>query len=275
MHAGDEVILFDPSYDSYEPVVHLNGGRPRRLPLVAPTFRPDWDRVRDVVNDRTRLILVNTPHNPSGGAWDESDIKALASIVDGRDIYIVADEVYEHIIFDGRDHVSMARYPDLFARSFVISSFGKTYHTTGWKIGYCVAPAALTKEFRGIHQWVNFTTPTPLQHGIADFMQECPEHHHELGSFYQRKRDLFCDLLAQSRFKLTPSVGTFFQLLDYSAISNEADEDLARRLTLERKIASIPVSVFCKRPPDYRYLRFCFAKDDEILEDAAEILQQL
>ena len=272
VHSGDEVILFDPAYDAYRPVVALNGGVPVRLPLTAPTFRPDWDRVRDAVSDRTRLIVVNTPHNPTGGAWTAEDTAALADIVAERDICIVSDEVYEHIVFDGRRHESMIRDPVLFERSFVVSSFGKTYHATGWKVGYCVAPAVLTREFRGIHQWVNFTTPTPLQHGIADFLEHCPEHHRELGGFYQHKRDLFNGLLAESRFELTPSAGTFFQLLDYSAVSNEADVDLARRLTVEHKIASIPVSVFYAEPPNQRFLRFCFAKDDETLARAAEIL---
>ena len=275
VHSGDEVILFDPAYDAYRPVVDLNGGVPVRLPLTPPTFRPDWDRVRDAVNDRTRLIVVNTPHNPTGGAWTAEDTAALADIVAERDIHIVSDEVYEHIVFDGRRHESMIRDPVLFERSFVVSSFGKTYHATGWKVGYCVAPAALTREFRGIHQWVNFTTPTPLQHGIADFLERCPEHHRELGGFYQGKRDLFNGLLADSRFGLTPSAGTFFQLLDYSAVSNEADVDLARRLTVEHKIASIPVSVFYAAPPNQRFLRFCFAKDDETLARAAEILCRL
>ena len=275
VHSGDEVILFDPAYDAYRPVVDLNGGVPVRLPLTPPTFRPDWDRVRDAVNDRTRLIVVNTPHNPTGGAWTAEDTAALADIVAERDIHIVSDEVYEHIVFDGRRHESMIRDPVLFERSFVVSSFGKTYHATGWKVGYCVAPAVLTREFRGIHQWVNFTTPTPLQHGIADFLERCPEHHRELGGFYQGKRDLFNGLLADSRFGLTPSAGTFFQLLDYSAVSNEADVDLARRLTVEHKIASIPVSVFYADPPNQRFLRFCFAKDDETLARAAEILCRL
>lgn len=275
IHPGDEVILFDPAYDAYRPVVDLNGGVPVRLPLTAPTFRPDWDRVRDAVNDRTRLVVVNTPHNPSGGAWTADDTAALADIVGNREIYIVSDEVYEHIVFDGRRHESMTRTPGLFERSFVVSSFGKTYHATGWKVGYCVAPAPLTREFRGIHQWVNFTTPTPLQHGIADFLEQCPEHHRELAGFYQRKRDLFNGLVAESRFELTPSAGTFFQLLDYSAVSNERDVDLARRLTVEHKIASIPVSVFYAEPPNQRFLRFCFAKDDDTLVRAAEILRGL
>ena len=279
MHAvvrpGDEVIVFDPVYDSYEPGVTLAGGRCRHIPMAAPDFRIDWNRVDDSINAKTRLIMVNPPHNPTGSVWDASDIESLRAVVAGRDIYVVADEVYEHIIFDGREHVSLSRYADLFARSFVVSSFGKTYHTTGWKVGYCVAPAALSAEFRRVHQFVTFTTATPLQHGLADFLSRCPEHHENLGQFYQAKRDLFCRLLADSRFRLTPSAGTFFQLVDYSEISNEPDAAVARQWTTEHKVASIPVSVFYQEPPRQNYLRFCFAKDDATLERAARILCEL
>ena len=223
----------------------------------------------------TRLLVVNTPHNPTGAVWDESDIEGLRAVAANRDLYVVADEVYEHIVFDGRRHVSLARYPDLFARSFVVSSFGKTYHTTGWKVGYCVAPPALTAEFRRVHQFVTFTTATPLQYGIADFLARRPEHHEQLGAFYQAKRDLFCGLLRTSRFRLTPAAGTFFQLVDYSALSNEPDAELAKRWTVEEKVASIPISVFYREPPDQHYLRFCFAKDDATLVRAAEVLCRL
>ena len=275
---GDEAIAFDPCYDSYEPAVTLSGGVCRHVPLTPPHFGVDWNRVEDALGPKTRLILVNTPHNPTGAVWDTGDIENLRRVLDrarskhGRDIYIVSDEVYEHIVFDGRDHLSLVRYPDLFARSFVVSSFGKTYHTTGWKVGYCVAPRALSAEFRRVHQFVTFTTATPLQYGLADFLRDCPEHHRNLGAFYQAKRDLFCDLLGESRFALTPSPGTFFQLVDYSRITNEHDADLAQRWTVEAKVASIPVSVFYEDPPDHRFLRFCFAKDDATLERAAEIL---
>ena len=276
VHRGDEALLFDPCYDSYAPAVALAGGTCRHIPMLAPDFRVDWDRVCDAVRPNTRLIILNTPHNPTGAVWDESDIDALRSVVADRDIYLVADEVYEHIIFDGRRHVGLARYPDLFARSFVVSSLGKTYHVTGWKVAYCVAPAALTEELRRIHQFVTFTTATPLQHGLADFLAHCPQHHHDLAAFYQAKRDLFCSYLHESRFRLTPSAGTFFQLVDYSAISNEPDTVLARRWTVEHKIASIPVSVFYQEPPDdQRYLRLCFAKDDATLERAAAVLCKL
>ena len=238
-------------------------------------FRIDWQRARDAVTERTRLVMVNSPHNPSGAVWSADDIDGLRSVLALGDIYVVADEVYEHIVFDGRQHESLARYPDVWERSFVISSFGKTYHVTGWKVGYAVAPAALSAEFRKVHQFVTFTTPTPLQHALARFLEECPEHHLELAAFYQAKRDLFVELLEPSRFEFSPSAGTFFQLLDFSAISNEEDADLARRWTIEAKVASIPISVFYVDPPKQNVLRFCFAKDDATLRQAAEVLCRL
>jgi methionine aminotransferase len=272
VNPGDEVIVFDPAYDSYEPVVRLQGGITHHVPMHPPGYRIDWDQVAGLVNPRTRLIITNTPHNPTGSVWDGSDIDSLTSIVRDREIYLLADEVYEHIIFDGRTHESLCRYPELFARSFVVSSFGKTYHTTGWKIGYCCAPDALTEEFRRIHQYVTFTSNTPVQLGLADFLSAHPEHHLELGAFYQGKRDLFCGLLDDSPFEVVPAAGTYFQLLDYSRWSNEQDTKLAVRLTREAKLASIPVSPFYLEDPEHRVLRFCFAKDDETLERAAEIL---
>jgi methionine aminotransferase len=275
VNPGDEVIVFDPAYDSYEPVVRLQGGRTLHVPLHPPDYRVDWTQVRDLVSDRTRLIISNTPHNPTGTVWDAADIAALSDIVADRNLFLLADEVYEHIIFDGRTHQSLTRYPDLFARSFVVSSFGKTYHTTGWKIGYCVAPAPLTEEFRRIHQYVTFTSNTPVQLALADFLNEHPEHHRTLGAFYQAKRDTFCRLLADSPFSVTPSAGTYFQLLDYSAWSNEPDAQLAVRLTREAKLAAIPVSPFYLQDPGHRMLRLCFAKDDATLVRAAEILSSL
>ncbi|MEQ8486127.1 MAG: pyridoxal phosphate-dependent aminotransferase [Pseudomonadales bacterium] len=274
---GDEVIVFDPAYDSYAPAVRLQGGITRHVPLHPPAYRPDWDQVADLVSERTRLIITNTPHNPTGTAWNDEDLAALGTIVAeargrGTALYVLADEVYEHIVFDGRAHQSVCRHPELFGSSFVVSSFGKTYHTTGWKIGYCVAPRALSAEFRRIHQYVTFTTITPVQLGLADFLQAHPEHHLHLGTFYQRKRDLFCKLVAGSRFTLVPSAGTYFQLLDYSAISDEPDVTLARRLTREAGIAAIPVSVFYEQDPGHRVLRFCFAKDDATLARAADII---
>ncbi len=274
VRTGDEVIVFDPAYDSYEPVVTLQGGHTIHIPLQGPGFLPDWQRVQDAVTERTRLIIVNTPHNPTGSVWGEDDIEGLRQVIAGRNIFVVADEVYEHIIFDGRKHLSLSRYEDLFARSFVISSFGKTYHVTGWKVGYCVAPALLTEEFRRIHQFVNFTVNTPMQLGLADFLAEHAQHHLDLPNFYQHKRDYFCSLLAGSRFLLSPSCGTYFQLLDYSEISEQEDVALARMWTETIKVASIPISVFYQNSKDLnaRVLRFCFAKDDATLKQAAQIL---
>jgi methionine aminotransferase len=269
---GDEVIVFDPAYDSYEPAVTLSGGATIHVPLKAPTFAPDWDRVRDAMSDRTRLLITNTPHNPSGSVWSSDDMRSLAELLQHRDCYVVGDEVYEHIVFDGLRHESLLRYPELYARSFVVSSFGKTFHATGWKTGYCVAPHDLTVELRRIHQYVNFVANTPIQHALADYMAMAPQHARSLGGFYQAKRDYFLSMLRDSRFGITPSAGTYFQLLDYSGISNETDVDLARRLTIEKGVASIPVSVFYGHAPELRLLRFCFAKDDATLERAAQIL---
>jgi len=275
VHPGDEVLVFDPAYDSYEPAVTLQGARTVHVPTQPPAFSVDWDRVANLINDRTRMIIINSPHNPTGAVWNAHDIDCLQRIVQGRDIYLLSDEVYEHMVFDGREHVSLCRYPDLFQRSFVVSSFGKTYHTTGWKIGYCVAPSALSDEFRRVHQFVTFTSITPVQLGIADFLSAHPQHHLQLGDFYQAKRDLFCALLDDSPFSLVPSAGTYFQLLDYSAYSDEMDTELAVRLTREKKLASIPMSVFYEHDPGHRMLRFCFAKDDETLRRGAEILCSL
>ena len=279
---GDEVIVFDPAYDSYEPVVELCGGTVVHIPLTPPSFGVDWDRVASAVTDRTRLIITNTPHNPTGAVWFESDIESLRAIVRDRPIYLVADEVYEHICFDGVPHQSLCRYADLFERSFVVSSFGKTYHVTGWKIGYCAAPKELTAEFRKIHQFNTFTSNTPIQYALADFLTEHPEHHLGLSHFYEQKRDHLCKLLAGSRFEVTPSRGTYFQLIDYSAAFTERDLKLAKRLTREKKLASIPVSVFYDQKSvgndsayDSRYLRLCFAKDDATLQEAANILTRL
>ncbi len=218
--SGDEVILFDPAYDTYEPGIRLNGGRAVRIPLEYPDFRIDWQRVKEAVTDRTRLILLNNPHNPSGAVWSAEDIEGLRQVIEDTNILLLSDEVYEHITFDGRPHLSLLRYPDLASRAFCISSFGKTYHATGWRVGYCVAPAPLMEQFLLIHQYINFATNTPLQYALADFIRDCPQFHEELGGFYQQKRDLFCRLLAESRFQLLPSAGTYFQLADYSAISD-------------------------------------------------------
>jgi methionine aminotransferase len=270
---GDEVILLDPAYDSYDPAVRLAGGTPVHVPLRIPGFGIDWQRVREAVTPRTRMLVLNSPHNPTGAMLGEADIAALRELVQSTGILLLSDEVYEHIIFDGREHLGLLRYPELAARSLVVSSFGKTLHATGWKIGYCVAPRPLMAPFRRVHQFVQFCVAAPLQAAIARFMADEPGHGQTLAAFYQRKRDLFCSLLAGSRFSFEPAAGTYFQLLDYSAISVEPDLALARRLTREAGIAAIPVSPFCaQRPGDMRLLRFCFAKDDATLRRAAEIL---
>jgi len=275
VHPGDEVIMFDPAYDTYEPAVTLNGGISRHIALQYPDFSIDWQQVRDTITDRTRLIILNTPHNPTGTLWTADDIRQLREVIAGRNIHLLSDEVYEHISFDGRQHLSLLRHPDLAARAFVVSSFGKTYHATGWRIGYCIAPEPMMAEFLRIHQFINFSTNTPIQYALADFLLDCPQHHHELAAFYQQKRDLFYDLMTSSAFSLVPSSGTFFQLADYSDISDETDTEFATRLTREYKVAAIPVSVFYKKAPQQRVVRFCFAKDDSTLRQAAERLLAL
>lgn len=275
VHPGDEVIMFDPAYDTYDPCVRLNGATPVRVPMTSGDFRIDWPCVRAAVTGRTRMIMLNSPHNPSGSVMDDEDIASLRELMAERDIYLLSDEVYEHIVFDDRAHLSLLCYPDLAARAFVISSFGKTYHATGWRVGYCVAPMELMGEFLRIHQFINFSTNTPMQYGIADFLRDCPAHHLELGGFYQAKRDLFCELLGASRLRLAPAGGTYFQLADYSAISDLPDTEFARWLTTEHGVAAIPISVFYRDPPTQRVVRFCFAKDDETLRAAADILQRL
>jgi methionine aminotransferase len=276
---GDEVIVFDPAYDSYEPAVTLAGGTTTHLPLVLPDddadFQIDWDRLADAIGPKTRLIILNFPHNPTGAILSPADLEKLADIVRETSIYLISDEVYEHIVFDRADHQSLLRNDELWERTFVISSFGKTYHATGWKVGYCVAPPVLTAEFRKIHQWTCYAVITPIQLAIADYMQDTPHHYAELPVFYEQKRDRFCELVQESRFSLRPAKGTFFQLLDYSDITDEDDVSYARRLTKEIGVASIPISVFCESPPAGRKLRFCFAKDDRILEEAASRLCQL
>lgn len=272
IHPGDEVIIFDPAYDCYEPGVTLNGGVSRHITLHYPDFSIDWQQVRETITERTRMIIVNTPQNPSGTVWSENDIQQLRAVVEDRDIYILSDEVYEHINFDGHQHLSLLRYPDLAARTFAISSFGKTYHATGWRVGYCIAAEPLMEEFLRVHQFINFSTNTPLQYAIADFLAGDSQHHHELGAFYQQKRDLFCELMAASRFKVIPSAGTYFQLADYSDISHEPDTEFSARITREFKVGSIPMSVFYKNPPDQHILRFCFAKHGDTLTAAVNNL---
>ncbi|GMR17483.1 MAG: pyridoxal phosphate-dependent aminotransferase [Gammaproteobacteria bacterium] len=276
---GDEVIVFDPAYDSYEPAVSLAGGNTRHIPLLSSAddgdFAIDWQRLQDTINRHTRLIIVNFPHNPTGANLRAGDLDRLADAVRDSDAYLLADEVYEHIVFDGAEHQSLLRHDELWQRSLVVSSFGKTYHATGWKVGYCIAPPALTAEFRKVHQFTCFSVVTPIQYALADYLSEHPEHFDELPSFYERKRDYFCRLLQASRFELQPAQGTFFQILDYSAISSAEDVAYARQLTLEIGIASIPISVFYAEPPQQHKLRFCFAKDDATLEEAAARLCRL
>lgn len=276
---GDEVIVFDPAYDSYEPAVTLAGGSTIHLPLVLPDeaadFEIDWNRLADAISGKTRAIILNFPHNPTGAILSTEDLDELAAIVRDTSIYLISDEVYEHIIFDRAEHESLLRHDELWERSFVISSFGKTYHATGWKVGYCVAPPVLSTEFRKIHQWTCYAVITPIQLAIADYMEATPNHYAELPVFYEQKRDRFCELVRDSRFEFQPAKGTFFQLLDYSGITDEDDVSYARRLTREIGVASIPISVFCEAPPPGRKLRFCFAKDDPILEEAASRLCRL
>ena len=274
VHPGDEVIVLEPCYDSYVPAIELNGGRPVVVSLRLPDYRIDWDAVRDAVTPRTRLLMINSPHNPTGSIITRADIEALTAIVRGSGLFIVSDEVYEHIIFDGHQHESMARHPELAARAFVIGSFGKTYHVTGWKIGYAVAPAALTAEFRKVHQYVTFSTITPVQHAIAEFLA-ARTGLDELPNFFQRKRDLFLRLMEDSRFTPLPCRGSYFQLMDYSAISDEPDADFAIRMTREHGVASIPTSSMLFRTRAPQVVRFCFAKRDETLERAAERLRQV
>lgn len=272
---GDEVIVFEPVYDSYVPGILLNGGTPVAARLSFPGYRPDWDAVRRLVTPRTRMIMINSPHNPTGSVWDEADLRQLDALVRDTDIVVVSDEVYEHMVYDGRRHESIARYPALAERSFIVSSFGKTYHVTGWKIAYCLAPRELTAEFRKAHQFIAFCVNTPCQLGLADFMRARPGWYGELVRFYEQKRDFFRQALAASRFELLPCRGTYFQSVRYAAISDEPDRQLADRLTREIGVAAIPVSAFYADGEDNKVLRFCFAKNEDTLQRAAERLCKL
>ncbi|WP_187263992.1 methionine aminotransferase [Pontibacter beigongshangensis] len=272
--AGDEVVVLEPCYDAYIPAIRLAGGIPIHVPLVVPDFHVDWNLVKKRISSRTRAIIINTPHNPTGAVMTHQDMETLASIIDSTDILVISDEVYEHMVFDGDTHSSVLRHPSLRTRSMVISSFGKTYHTTGWKIGYAIAPPALTTELRKMHQFLTFSTVTPMQLAIADYLDN-DTHYRTLPHFYQAKRDLFCQLLEPSRFQVLPSSGTYFQLARYDAISQEHDLDFAKRLTREIGVASIPVSVFYHDKTDNNFLRFCFAKSEDTLRQAAERLVEL
>ena len=275
IHQDDEVILLEPCYDSYAPAIRLNGGIPVYVTLTPEDdYRIDWALVKSKITERTKLIILNTPHNPTGTVLSQEDLTKLADIVRGTNIFLIGDEVYEHIIFDGREHWSLLRNSVLQERSFICGSFGKTFHVTGWKIGYCLAPKALTEELRKIHQWITFSTVTPIQYALADFLRE-PNNYLSIPMFYQQKRDKFLDCIKDSRFTYTPAHGSFFQCVNYKNITDENDYDLAIRLTREIGVASIPVSAFYNFKNDYKTLRFCFAKDDETLEKAGERLCKL
>ena len=273
VHPGDEVLMFQPAYDSYTPAVQLSGGIARYVTLRYPDYRIDWDEVRRSVSSRTRAIIVNTPHNPTGMMWTAADMSELARVLERTDAVVIGDEVYEHIVFDGGRHESLARHPMLAERSVVISSFAKTYHATGWKIGYCAAPAALTAEIQRVHQWITFAVNTPVQMAYADAVVRDPRCE-DVTAFYQQRRDRFLSLIAGSRFRPLACRGTFFQMLDYSAITSERDQDFAVRLTREHGVAAIPISPFLNDGAEPGpVLRFCFAKRDETLERAAERLR--
>jgi len=269
---GDEVIVFDPCYDSYEPAIELAGGRAVHIALDEQSFSIDWETVAAQISPRTRLVIINSPHNPSGSTLSREDLLQLQALCERHDLLVISDEVYEYLVFDNREHHSVLQFPGLRQRSFALFSFGKTFSVTGWKTGYCIAPPALTSEFRKVHQFVTFVAVTPVQMALADFMREDPDYPATLAAFYQRKRDLFCNALQTSRFSFTPSAGTYFQLLDYSAISAAEDAQLCEDWTQRHGIASIPISIFYQAPPEQSYLRFCFAKSDEVLLEAARIL---
>jgi methionine transaminase len=271
---GDEVIVFEPTYDSYVPGIEVNGGVPVYVQLKYPDYSIDWQEVSRAITPKTRAIIINTPNNPSASVFSAEDMRMLEGTLRGTDIVVISDEVYEHIVFDGHRHEGVPRFPGLAERSFVVSSFGKTYSVTGWKMGYVLAPKELMNEFRKVHQFNVFVTNSPLQHAIAEFMEN-PDAYLSLAAFYQKKRDFFLDGVKGSRFKPLPSRGTFFQNLCYDAVSDEKDMDLAIRLTKERGVASIPISVFYREPPPHRVLRFCVAKSEETLARGAEILSKL
>ena len=273
---GEEVIVLDPAYDSYEPAIDLAGARAVHVPLDPQTFAVDWGRVAAAITPKTRLLMINSPHNPSGAMFTEDDMRALTDILRGTDIVLISDEVYEHIVFDGRRHESALRYPELADRTFVVSSFGKTYHCTGWKVGYAIAPPALTNEFRKVHQYNTFTTFSPAQFAFAAMIRDEPEHYEQLGAFYQQKRDHFREQLLETRLKPLPVPGGYFQLVDYSAVSDLPDAEFCRWLTIEHGVAAIPLSPFYESPPaGQRLARLCFAKNPATLDAAIERLKKL
>jgi len=272
---GDEVIVFDPVYDSYVPAIRLAGGIVRHIPLQAPQYSVDWARVSQSINSKTRMIIINTPHNPCGAIFSSEDLDSLAQIIRDTPIIVLSDEVYEHMVYDGLEHQSVLRHPELKEKCFAVFSFGKTYHATGWKLAYCAAAEGLTEEFRKIHQYVTFTTSSFVQYGIADYMKECPQHTEQLPQFYQTKRDYFCQLIESSRFTFTPSASTYFQLVDYGEISKLSDVEFCNYLTQKKGVAAIPLAPFYENAPDSTIIRFCFCKDNSTLEQAAKILCDL
>jgi methionine transaminase len=274
VHPGDEVIVLDPCYDSYDPNIVLAGGKAVHVPLKPGTFRPDFERIAAALNPRTRAIIINSPHNPSATTWSAQDMQTLASLLRPTDAVLISDEVYEHMVFDGQRHESAALHPELAARSVIVSSFGKTYHVTGWKVGFVAAPASLMAEFRKVHQFNVFTVNTPVQHGLAAYMNDA-QPYLDLPAFYQRKRDLFRAGLANTRFRLLPSEGSYFQCVDYSAISDTTEADFCRWLTTDVGVAAIPLSAFYEHPFEQKLARFCFAKKDETLELALQRLSRL
>jgi methionine aminotransferase len=274
INAGDEVILFEPAYDCYAPAILIHGAKPVYCTLEAPEFKINWEQVRQKITTKTRAIIINSPHNPSGTILSKEDLFELEKLVSNTNLLIFSDEVYEHMVFDQQRHESVARYASLRERSVIISSFGKTVHTTGWKIGYVAAPKALTAEFRKIHQYLVFVVNHPLQLALAEFLSDA-RHYRELRDFYQAKRDLFLNLTRGSKLKPLHTSGTYFQLMDYSAVSEEKDTDFAIRLTKEKKLAAIPLSVFYENAKTIHLLRFCFAKKEETLKKAAEIICSL
>jgi methionine aminotransferase len=275
VHAGDEVIVFDPSYDSYAPAIVLAGAKPVHIPLQPPTFAIDWERVRASITSRTRLLIINSPHNPATSILSAADLTELANLLRNTQVLVIADEVYEHIVFDGKKHHSICGHAELAERTVGVYSFGKSMHATGWRIGYTIATPDLTREIRRVHQFNTFTITTPLQYAIADYLREAPEHCLDLPNFYQIKRDFFLQRLKSSRFSFTPAAGTYFQLLDYREISKQGDMEFAETLIGEAGVAAIPLSPFYAEPPQLPYLRFCFAKNEATLEQAAERLCKL
>lgn len=271
IHEGDEVIIFTPAYDCYAPAVELAGGKPVYVQLNPKNYSIDWEQVKKVINRHTKMIIINTPHNPTGAIINETDVDELTKITANNDILILSDEVYEHIVFDGQDHLSLSKFPELAERSIIVFSFGKTFHCTGWKTGYVIAPENVMTEIRKVHQYNVFTANAPIQYAIADYMQDSENYMH-VAELYEQRRNIFLSAVKASRFKSKPSSGTYFQLLDYSKISEKEDTKMAEWLTKEHKVASIPVSVFYHNPIQNKVLRFCFAKEDDTLLRAGDVL---